>query len=136
MDGSSFNVVSGNNITESGDYGVSLSSANNWIYQNNFVNNTHQACSTLIGSTNIWNIGYEGNYWSDYNGTDTNHDGIGDTAYVIDANNTDYYPLMTQYNTVPEFPSLLVLSLFMMASLLAVIVYKKKTMQYKRLKSS
>src|SRR5271157_1645342 len=128
MDGSSFNVVSGNNITESGDYGVSLSSANNWIYRNNFVNNTHQACSILIGSTNIWDIGYEGNYWSDYNGTDANHDGIGDTPYVIDANNTDNYPLMVQY-AIPEFPSSLILTLFMIATLLPVIVYKKKDMK-------
>jgi hypothetical protein len=35
-----------------------------------------------------------GNYWSDYKETDANHDGIGDTPYVIDANNTDNYPLM------------------------------------------
>jgi hypothetical protein len=31
-------------------------------------------------------------YWSDYKGTDANEDGIGDTPYVIDANNTDYPP--------------------------------------------
>jgi hypothetical protein len=58
-----------------------------------------------ISARAIWDNGYRsgGNYWSDYNGTDsykgqyqneTGSDGIGDTPYVIDANNTDNYPLM------------------------------------------
>jgi nitrous oxidase accessory protein NosD len=44
-----------------------------------------------IDSANIWDNGYPsgGNYWSDYNGTDSNGDGIGDTPYVIDANNLE-----------------------------------------------
>jgi hypothetical protein len=64
---------------------------------------------------NKWDNGYPsgGNYWSDYNGTDlysgpyqnvTGSDGIGDTPYVIDANNTDHYPLMgafTDFNVAP-----------------------------------
>jgi len=32
-----------------------------------------------------------------------------------------------QYRVVPEFPSLIILPLFMITTLLAVIVYKKKT---------
>jgi parallel beta-helix repeat protein len=36
----------------------------------------------------------KGNYWSDYNGTDANGDGIGDTPYIIDEMNLDRYPLM------------------------------------------
>jgi uncharacterized protein (DUF2141 family) len=54
---------------------------------------------------NTWDDGYPsgGNYWSDYSGTDvysgpyqnvTGSDGIGDIPYVIDANNTDHYPLV------------------------------------------
>lgn len=41
-----------------------------------------------------WDDGKQGNYWSNYNGTDTNGDGIGDTPYVIDEMNIDRYPLM------------------------------------------
>lgn len=75
-----------------------------------------------------------GNYWSDYSGVDeksgpnqdlSGSDGIGDTPYVIDENNTDHYPLINFY-VIPEFPSFLILPLFMMATLLAVIACKRK----------
>jgi parallel beta-helix repeat protein len=122
---SSNNTVSGNNITTN-DVGIVLDySSNNVIYHNNFVDNHEQVSSNT--SMNVWDDGYPsgGNYWSDYNGTDANHDGIGDTPYVIDANNTDHYPLMVQY-VIPEFPSFLVLPLFMVATLLAIVIYKRR----------
>jgi len=52
-------------------------------------------------SSNIWDDGYPsgGNYWSDYTGVDLDRDGIGDTEYVIDANNTDHYPLMGMFSS-------------------------------------
>jgi parallel beta-helix repeat protein len=93
------NTVSGNNITADNLYGIWLDSSSNinTIYHNIFMNDSGQAYSS--GSTNVWNDGYPsgGNFWSDYNGTDGNGDGIGDTPYVIDANNTDPYPLMAPY---------------------------------------
>jgi hypothetical protein len=60
--------------------------------------------------TNTWDDGYPsgGNYWSDYNGIDvksgsyqneTGSDGVGDTPYIIDANNTDHYPLMGMFQS-------------------------------------
>jgi len=98
-------------------------SANNLIFHNNFINNTIQVSSS--GSTDFWDNGQQGNYWSDYNGTDSNQDGIGDTPYIIEENNTDRYPLMAQY-VIPEFPSFLFLPLFFTATLLASIVYKRK----------
>jgi hypothetical protein len=60
------------------------------------VNNTRQV-SFIFGSFNDWNDTCEGNYWSDYNGTYSDYDGIGDTPYIIDNNNTDNYPLMNPY---------------------------------------
>lgn len=114
MPSSSFNMFSGNNITDN-DEGIVLGYAfsglylgdctNNTIYHNNFIDNYLQAAS---GGSNIWDNGYPsgGNYWNDYNGTDlysgpyqnvTGSDEIGDTTYVIDANNMDHYPLMKPY---------------------------------------
>jgi parallel beta-helix repeat protein len=102
------NTMTGNKI-EKNACGIGLSnSLNNAIYHNNFIRNTHQVSSS--GSPNTWDNGYPsgGNYWSDYNGTDlysgpyqniTGSDGIGDKPYIIDANNTDRYPLMGTFNT-------------------------------------
>lgn len=38
-----------------------------------------------------------GNYWSTYNGTDTTHDGIGETPFTIYGNETDIRPLMKPF---------------------------------------
>lgn len=81
-------------------------SSNDIFYHNNFLNKTHQIIS--YNSTNVWDDGYPsgGNYWSDYTGIDlykgpyqneTGGDGIGDSPYIIDANNVDHYPLMELY---------------------------------------
>jgi hypothetical protein len=92
------------------------------------MNNSSQVSSSSVlfpSSTNLWDNGVEGNYWSDYNGTDSNQDGIGDTPYIIDANNVDHYPLMAQY-VIPEFPTFIILPIFFALTLLAVILYKRK----------
>ena len=97
---SSSNLLFSNNVTNSSIYGVYLYfSFGNIFFHNNFIGNKVQAHEYTIGSPNVWDEGslIGGNFWSDYNGTDSNHDGIGDTPYVIDANNTDRYPLMSPW---------------------------------------
>jgi len=84
--------------------GISLGddSKNVRIYKNYLLNNTQQARDT--GSLNKWYLDYPdgGNYWSDYSGSDVKKgysqdedgsDGFGDTAYVIDSNSQDFYPI-------------------------------------------
>jgi hypothetical protein len=45
-----------------------------------------------------------------------------DTAYVIDSNNTDNYPLM---HPIPEFPSFLLLFFLIAVSIVVAIVYAR-----------
>jgi hypothetical protein len=81
------------------------------VSHNCFQNNTQQLGGCLCKEYNstepphTWDDGKEGNFWSDYNGTDTNHDGIGDTAYVVDVLNLDRYPLMVNPTATPTVAS-------------------------------
>ena len=68
-----------------------------FIYHNSFVNNDAQAVAPNYPLGISWDNGHEGNYWSDYNGTDTDRDGIGDTPYVMNDFQIDDYPLMTPF---------------------------------------
>lgn len=46
-------------------------------------------------SQNIWDNGLEGNFWSNYNGTDLDNDGVGDTHLPWEG--VDNFPLMNVY---------------------------------------
>jgi parallel beta-helix repeat protein len=60
-------------------YGIRLySSDSNAIFHNNLIDNLDQA-DALTSYGNAWDNNCEGNYWSGYNGTDTDNDGVGDT---------------------------------------------------------
>lgn len=100
------NLVIENNITGNHHAGVGFGSSPNTVFHNNFENNTMHATGPAY--PNVLDDGYPsgGNYWSDYNETDlfsgsyqneTGSDNIGDSPYVIDANNVDNYPLMRPY---------------------------------------
>jgi len=67
-------------------------SASNTFHHNNFVNNTSQV--TAADSVNsAFDDGFEGNYWSDYIGTDSDHDGIGDSEHALNGDLKDTAPL-------------------------------------------
>jgi parallel beta-helix repeat protein len=96
---SSDNRIYENNITDSTCGGLHMvSSSDNSFYHNNLIHNAKQA--TLPASPyNIWDDSCEGNYWSDYIGSDGNHDGIGDALYEVDPYNIDHYPLMGTFHS-------------------------------------
>lgn len=89
----SLNDIHENTIQQS-YYGILIFGLcpNNTIYHNNMINNTDQANAM---SSNRWDNGCEGNYWSNYIGEDTNGDGVGDTNLPWE--NVDNYPLMGPY---------------------------------------
>ncbi|MBN1245377.1 hypothetical protein JXA31_07270 [Candidatus Bathyarchaeota archaeon] len=79
----------------------------NKVFGNYFINNTSHITldpDYLEVSEVSWDNGSSGNYWSDYNGTDTNNDGLGDTPYVIHRYNQDSYPLMEPYKETEPTP--------------------------------
>jgi len=114
---SSNNTVTENNI-KNNENGIHFrESSNNTIYHNNLVDNTVQVYDFGVNftdlaspSVNQWDNGIEGNYWSNYNGTDSNGDGIGDTPYTVYENNTDRYPLMYPVGLDITSPSISIIS--------------------------
>jgi len=91
-------AVIGNNASDNVLFGIWIdsNSENNTVYHNNIVRNTKQASVFLA---NDWDNGFEGNYWSDYAGNDSNQDGIGDTPYVVEEGFEDHYPLMGVFSS-------------------------------------
>lgn len=71
---------------------------NNTFYHNVFVNNQANVKfnNRMVISGNNWDNGIQGNYWSDYNGSDADGDGTGDTPYIINSANSDGHPLIAQ----------------------------------------
>ncbi len=173
------NVIFGNNITGFTNQAIRtvFSCSNNTFYGNYMANNGFAIVlqdgavnNTFYGNTfaadsckiqiddgvksTFWDNGNIGNYWGDYNGTDSNKDGIGDTPYTVNGykwsqdvngfvsfvSGQDNYPLMTSYNinnisaeptlspspSIPEFPALSILLPLILISLLAALFNARK----------
>ena len=74
----------------------------NTFVHNNFLNNSQPFIYKVAGC--IWDDGREGNYWTRYNGSDLNRDGVGDVPYEVGLDQ-DQYPLMgmfSSFNTSQE----------------------------------
>lgn len=120
------NMFQGNNVA----LHFINSSNGNKIFHNNFIGNPKDADGT---SLNTWDNGYPsgGNYWSGYlqkypHATEIDGSGIWNTPYVIDRDNVDNYPLIQPWNPVSEFQPLFLLPLFVIATLLAAVVLRRK----------
>ena len=102
LSSASYNTIRENIISNSANIGINIDtySHDNLLYHNNFLNNGVHAFDN--GYSNVWYSAelQEGNYWDDYQGDDTDKDGIGDEPYPIEPAteiNKDLYPLMQEY---------------------------------------
>ncbi|MFX0138327.1 MAG: nitrous oxide reductase family maturation protein NosD [Candidatus Hodarchaeota archaeon] len=102
------NTISENKIHHN-SIGIELkNSNNNLFYKNIIINNSFSAIDN--GIVNQWDNEAIGNYWSDYTGTDSNGDGIGDTPYSISgsAGSQDNFPIFELPDNAP--PSISIIS--------------------------
>jgi parallel beta-helix repeat protein len=135
------NQIFENTIIENGNWGIQLSSSNssrnnNVFYHNNFINN-HVSEGLQVANqwyfgpeSNMWDNGEEGNYWSDYtlrypNATEIDDSGIWNTPFIINEYNIDRYPIMEAIQVIPEFPSWIILPLFLTVTLIGILVRKR-----------
>jgi parallel beta-helix repeat protein len=155
-------IVFGSNNTVYGNYmasnqiAIELDEAAN----NTFYGNAFKIDSLKIAAygkhDNFWDNGTIGNYWDDYNGTDINEDGVGDSPYTIIVYKWDIEaegfigfsyaqdncpltaPLEIEYEDlgIPQaepFPTTLVIGSVVLAAVVAIglLVYLKKRQKTK-----
>ena len=127
-----------------------LGASNNLIKLNTFENNTNDIAisysrggNQVITQNNIDNFVQvwlsdqpiiDMNYWTNYNGTDSDGDGIGDTPYIIHENPQDNHPLMEPVPVIPEFPSWTPLLIMLLAVIAVAAIYKRKLQNQERRK--
>ena len=140
------NTILGNYIADC-DAGIwIIGGANNYIKNNTFANNINPISIAYSGGNHVitensfingtfiivWMTPeptVDRNYWSDYNGTDADGDGIGDIPYVYGGNQEskfmDYHPLMEPVPVIPEFPSWTPLLIMLLAIVAVALIYRR-----------
>lgn len=112
------------------------------VTNNSFVDNNIQFSGCFCETYNpnepahTWDDGARGNYWSNYNGTDTDGDGIGDTQYVIDQQNLDRFPLIENRLVLPTpkpaglfseiMVSIIIIAIILVAAGLIIVVKRRR----------
>lgn len=130
LDSSNNNTVKKNVVKDCEQLALTFwrNASQNLLYLNSLINNTKNVEEYRPGNPafpiNIWDNGTVGNFWSDYNGTDNNDDGIGDTPYVIDENNQDNYPITEPY-AIPEFPPWAPMPIMLIVVLAVAVIYRR-----------
>lgn len=112
---SDFNNIITKNIIKGNKEGIYLQGVTQTIYLNIFLNNLHHAeanewhplhrMNFLPKGVHNWDNGTFGNYWSEFNGTDFNGDGISEKPYNIHTilyENIDHYPILDPAKVIPE----------------------------------
>jgi parallel beta-helix repeat protein len=107
------NIISNNYVYSNSDNGIRIELSSNNIIYNNYFNNTNNAYDNGYNSWNITKtsgtniIGGKflgGNYWNDYNGNDSDYDGIGETNLPYTNNiwySGDWLPLVYVIDNIP-----------------------------------
>jgi parallel beta-helix repeat protein len=112
LNSSSNNTFNSNILDSNSGYGIYILNSNNNTIYNNYLNNTKNMYSEDKSSGNVWNVNKDpgtniiggfflgGNFWASPKGngfsqihSDTDDDGICETAYDMGKGNIDYLPL-------------------------------------------
>jgi hypothetical protein len=149
----SIRLLIGSNNTFFDNY-IKVLELDGFAVNNTFYGNTFAAGLEVRfndAETTLWDNGTIGNYWEDYNGTDSNGDGVGDSPYVITGVKWDTdvggivsvvcgqddYPLMLPFDNLsasatsvltPFSTTIIIASLITVAvvSMVFVIYFKKR----------
>ena len=142
--GTASNITILDNYISSCGIGIEfLGSSNHLVKFNTFKNNDIDIAINYVSGNNLITITYNNlndyvqvwmseqqtidmNFWADYNGTDSDGDGIGDSPYFYHGILQDNYPLMEPVSAIPEFPSWVILTMFIITTILLMLVHINK----------
>jgi parallel beta-helix repeat protein len=142
--GTASNITILNNYISSCGIGIEfLGSSNHLVKFNTFKNNDIDIAINYVSGNNLITITYNNlndyvqvwmseqqtidmKFWADYNGTDSDGDGIGDSPYFYHDILQDNHPLMEPVSAIPEFPSWVILPFFIITTILLMLVYINK----------